>query len=219
MTPVDPDPRTAAAAQDFVSAATAFVQTLTAVPQEGWDRPGLGEWSIRSLAGHTARALVTVSDAVATPAATRDHDSAVAYYQAVLSVPSVAELNAAVARRGVEAGRQLGDDPVGTVEGWLRNARAAIETTDPDAVVTTRAGGMRLRDYLPTRSFELVVHTLDLTAALEDLGVRTGPLPAPAVQSTLRLAADIAAATGQGVPLLRALTGRGSLPAGFSVVP
>lgn len=49
-----------------------------------------------------------------------------------------------------------------------------LDDTDGTELVTTVAGGMRLADYLPTRVFELVVHTLDLAAAL---GLRAEPNP------------------------------------------
>ena len=39
------------------------------------------------------------------------------------------------------------------------------EATDPDLVVHTIAGGMRVAAYLPTRTFELCVHGLDIAAA------------------------------------------------------
>ena len=39
------------------------------------------------------------------------------------------------------------------------------EGTDPDLVVHTIVGGMRVAAYLPTRTFELCVHGLDIAAA------------------------------------------------------
>jgi hypothetical protein len=81
-------------------------------------------------------------------------------------------------------------------------------------VLTTIAGPMRLRDYLPTRTFELVVHGLDI-------GRATG-LPHGYDEASLAAAASLAATVGvrlgQGEDLLLALTGRAPLPAGFSVV-
>jgi hypothetical protein len=73
---------------------------------------------------------------------------------------------------------------------------------------------MRLIEYLPTRTFELVVHGLDLQTAL---GL---PLSAPAgpLASTLRLATDLALAQGLGPALLLTLTGRRPLPEGACVL-
>lgn len=43
---------------------------------------------------------------------------------------------------------------------------------DEDPLVTTALGGMRLRQYLPTRTFELVVHGVGIA--------RPAGLPVPA---------------------------------------
>lgn len=73
---------------------------------------------------------------------------------------------------------------------------------------------MRLLDYLPTRIFELTIHTLDLATAAA-LAV-TPPEAAARVTSTLVV--ELALSGGKIAPLLRATTGRGPLPAGFSVL-
>ena len=73
---------------------------------------------------------------------------------------------------------------------------------------------MRLADYLPTRTFELTVHTSDLCAAL-DLSL---DVPTSAGEVSLALLADLAVTTGRTGPLLRAATGRGALPPDFSVL-
>ena len=41
-----------------------------------------------------------------------------------------------------------------------------VDARDGTELMTTIAGGMRLSNYLPTRTFELAVHTADLTTAL-----------------------------------------------------
>ena len=43
----------------FADAAGWFVRTAALVGDR-WDRPGLGEWDVRALVGHTSRALLTV---------------------------------------------------------------------------------------------------------------------------------------------------------------
>jgi hypothetical protein len=80
--------------------------------------------------------------------------------------------------------------------------------------MTTIAGGMRLADYLPTRTFELAVHTTDLATAI---GVPPD-VPAIAAAQALHLVADLAVADGLAGPFLLAATGRRGLPAGFSVL-
>jgi hypothetical protein len=74
---------------------------------------------------------------------------------------------------------------------------------------------MRLADYLPTRTFELAVHTCDLATAL------AAPLDLPprAGRQALALVADLAAAPGEMAGrLLLVATGRDLDPFGASVL-
>jgi hypothetical protein len=80
--------------------------------------------------------------------------------------------------------------------------------------VTTFAGGMRLSDYLPTRTFELAVHTADLAVALD----LPADVPATAATQALHLVTELAVAGGLAGPLLLAATGRPGLPQGSSVL-
>jgi hypothetical protein len=89
-----------------------------------------------------------------------------------------------------------------------------IDTRDGTELVRTIVGGMRLADYLPTRTFELAVHTADLATAL---GVPP-EVPATAATQALHIVADLAVADGLAGALLLAATGRPGLPAGFSVL-
>ena len=89
-----------------------------------------------------------------------------------------------------------------------------LEDLAPDELVQTPAGGIRVDSYLASRTAELVVHTYDLAAAL-GLPVE---FPAPVLAETVGVLARTGAERGHGVELLRALTGRGGLDAGFSVV-
>ncbi|MDP9821889.1 hypothetical protein [Nocardioides massiliensis] len=45
----------------------------------------------------------------------------------------------------------------------VESARTALATAPAGRLVTTAAGGMRLRDYLPARTFELAAHCLDIS--------------------------------------------------------
>ena len=72
-----------------------------------------------------------------------------------------------MAERGREAGAALGADPAAAVAGIAARVLPVVGACDGTEVITTIAGGMRLADYLPTRTFELVVHTADLAAALD----------------------------------------------------
>ena len=106
----------------------------------------------------------------------------------------------------------LGDDPAGAVRLLLDAVTDDLARADARPVITTYAGGMRLRDYLPTRTFELVVHGLDIAAAVP---VRWTPPPA-ALAEAVALATEVAVRRGEGTILLRLITGRE--PGGLSIV-
>jgi uncharacterized protein (TIGR03083 family) len=193
----------------FGDAADWFVRTAALVGDR-WHRPGLGEWDVRALVGHTSRSLLTVETYLARPAPAVEVASAADYFRAT----SAAAADPAVAARGRDAGTALGADPVAAVAEIAARVVPLVEARDGTEIVTTFAGGMRLADYLPTRTFELAVHTTDLATAL---GVPPD-VPATAATQALHVVADLAAAAGRAGPLLLAATGRPGLPAGFSVL-
>jgi hypothetical protein len=193
----------------FADAADWFVRT-TALVGDRWHRPGLGEWDVRALVGHTSRSLLTVETYLARPAAAVDVASAAEYFRATRAVAA----DPAVAARGRDAGIALGADPAAAVAEIAARVLPVVDAQDGTELVTTIAGGMRLADYIPTRTFELAVHTADLAAAL---GVPP-EVPDTAAAQALQIVADLAVADGLAGPLLLAATGRPGLPAGFSVL-
>jgi uncharacterized protein (TIGR03083 family) len=202
--------------EDFRRAAEGFVDVMRRVPPDGWEGPGLGVWTVRDLAGHTSRALLTV-ESYLDPSTTTSSPSladADAYFAAAAAAGAHTDPDA-IAERGRQSGRALGDDPAGTAAAIRQRVLALVESADDAAVVTTPLNTMTLIGYLPTRTFELVVHTLDLAAAV---GV---PVPAgldrPMI-SCLAQAGRLAVRQGQAPDVLLALTGRRPLPDGFSVL-
>jgi len=193
----------------FADATEWFVRTAGLVGDR-WHLPGLGEWDLRALVGHTSRSLLTVEMYLARPAATVEVGSAIDYFRATRAAAAAP----AVAARGRDAGAALGTDPAAAVAEIAGRVLPLVGTRDGTELVTTIAGGMRLEDYLPTRTFELAVHTADLTTAL---GVPPDVPPTAALQA-LRMVTGLAVADGLAGPLLLAATGRPGLPAGFSVL-
>jgi hypothetical protein len=108
----------------------------------------------------------------------------------------------------------LGSDPTAAVQDIAARVLAQVQTASDEALVSTPVGGMRLIDYLPSRIFELAVHTLDIAAALPV----TVTLPEPVAAAALHLLADLALQPDKAAALLLAATGRRALPAGFSVL-
>jgi uncharacterized protein (TIGR03083 family) len=193
----------------FDAAAAWFLSSVDHVGDR-WGEPGLGEWTVRDLVGHTSRSLVTVETYLDAEPGEVTVRSALDYYLAVRAASS----GPAVAERGRQAGAAMGADPPGFLAALAERVRSKVEAAADDAFVASAAGGMRLADYLPTRTFELVVHTGDLAAAL---GLAVDP-PAEAAASALQLAGLLVREQGATVDVLLALTGRRPLPAGFTVL-
>jgi uncharacterized protein (TIGR03083 family) len=193
----------------FADAAQWFVRT-TALVGDRWHRPGLGEWDVRALAGHTSRSLLTVEMYVARPAAAVEVASAGDYFRATREMAAGPD----VAARGRDAGAALGADPAAAVAEIAGRVVPLVDACEGTELVTTIAGGMRLADYLPTRTFELAVHTADLATAL---GLPPD-VPETAAQQALQVVADLAVSGGRAGPLLLAATGRTGLPPGWSVL-
>lgn len=200
----------AASQRAFRAAAAWFAETVGAANGR-WEDPGLGVWTVRDLIGHTSRALVTVDAYLDTSQGSIDVDSAADYFAAASS--SLARA-ADVAQRGRDAGAALGVDIVESVSELVRLVVARIDAAAADTRVGTPVGGMYLAAYLPTRTFELAVHTCDLAAAVD----RPLDVPPDAALEALALAGELAVRGGQAGNLLLAATGRRPLPAGFTVL-
>jgi uncharacterized protein (TIGR03083 family) len=196
----------------FLAAAGTVADLVDAIPDTGWDGPGLGVWDLRALVGHTSRSLVTVITYLGQPAAAEEVGTSEAYYAAIARAGGAN--SPAVAERGRAAGAALGDEPAAAFRALLVDATAAVDRAADDDLLTTIVGGMRLTAYLPTRTFELAVHGADIAAA-------TGlpvTFPPAVLAEAVALAARTAVELGRGPAVLAALTGRAALPPGFSVV-
>ena len=119
---------------------------------------------------------------------------------------------AAIAARGRTAGAELGGEPIETLRRFAERTARALEDAADDESVRSPFGLMTLAEYLPTRTFELVVHTCDLAAAA---GLPLAPPPGPAA-SALRIVGALAGSSAGEV--LLTLTGRRTLAPGFSVL-
>jgi hypothetical protein len=197
----------------FASAAGSFATLVHSIPDGRWGGPGLGDWDLRSLVGHTSRSLITVSTYLQTTAEREDIATAAEYY-ARMNPSALGIDSSAIVERGRQAGRDLGDDPAAAVGGLVQRVLSDLATAGNPLVQVIGGLGIRLHTYLPTRTFELAVHGLDIAGAV---GI-PHRLPAGVLEEATLLATQTAAATGHGETVLLALTGRAALPPSFSVV-
>lgn len=184
-------------------AGSRFLQdAIDLIPDDGWDQPGLGTWTIRELVGHANRSHTLIEEYLLRPRPPEPLDGP--YFR-----PE------AIAARGREAVADLGDDPPAAVAAAAAAAIALIGRTDPDATVGSPIRTMALRQYVPSRTAELTIHALDVARAL-----RADLTPPPAaLQESLAFTAALSArrSAESGTAVLLALSGRGTLPDGYSV--
>ena len=196
----------------FSRSADAFVSLVGGIRADQWEDPGLGSWTVRSLTGHTARAVLTVESYLAQEEpGDVTIPTAEAYYTSVYQTFTDP---VAVAARGVEAGQWLAEDPVGLITAALSRTNSLIESQPENRIVSIGGMGILLTEYLRTRIFELTVHTIDLSKATGIAHL----LPTAAMADAAALAASVAVQRGSGEQLLLSLTGRETLPDTFSVV-
>lgn len=197
----------------FASAAQGFAALVRQIPDDRWDGPGLGDWTVRDLVGHTSRSLVTVSTYLKTTAQREDVVSATDYYVQMHSY-SASLGAAAIVERGRQAGRDLGEDPAAAIDALVPRVLAEVDAVDDPLIEVIGGLGIRLSSYLPTRTFEFAVHGMDIARAV---GIAFAP-PDDVLADAAVLAARVGVALGHGPAMLLALTGRADLPPGFSVV-
>lgn len=194
---------------DYAEAVAWWLDVVARVGDR-WADPGLGEWDVRALVGHTSRSLVTVEEYLAAPAdaiAVADAPGYVEATRAMLGGPGVTE-------RGIAAGAALGGEPEAALRELAARVLGLVDARTGAEPVTTLAGGMRLVDYLPTRTLELVVHGCDLATVL---GLDARPPTGPA-SATLTTLATLAVRGDRSAPVILALTGRDPLPPGFTLL-
>jgi uncharacterized protein (TIGR03083 family) len=198
----------------YAEAAATTADVVARIDHNHWSDPGLAEWDLRALVGHTSRALVNVLAYLDRPARTEDIPSPEAYYTLLPAQTGEGADATAVIQRGKQAGDALGANPAAAFRELADRAVARVAAADPAQLIQTIAGGIRVGSYVPTRTVELVVHGLDIAAAIDE--------PAAFSRNALAETAAVLARTGvergQGPDLLAALTGRATLPPGFSTV-
>ncbi|MGH9045278.1 MAG: maleylpyruvate isomerase N-terminal domain-containing protein [Acidimicrobiales bacterium] len=202
----------------FSCAVSGFCELVDRIGERDWDRPGLGEWDIRSLVGHASRSMSGIESYLGRSVEGPFVDGPVAYFHSALS-PDMDETtraarNAAIAQRGREAGAALGPNPAAALHELSGRVLALVGRTGEDEEVGSAAGPMTFGGFLPTRTFELAVHSIDVARAL---GLEVPDVLMPPIKASCILAGRLAAELSSAPDLLSLLTGRSGLPVGLSV--
>ena len=197
--------------ETYLEAGEYFASIVDSIDIDAFEAPALGEWCVRDLVGHTYRAFTTVLSYSSPSAEKVDFERPVDYFLRLLAgdvdYGQIAEL-------GRAAGLEIIDDPQMMVRGFAMYVKNKLEELSDGHIMGTPAGGMRLIDYLPTRTFELIIHTMDLTKAL---GAESNP-PQRGLESTLQIIGQLALHRGHAPELILSATGRHGLASGFTVL-
>ena len=197
--------------ETYLEAGDYFVSVVDSIEIDLFDAPALGEWCVRDLVGHTYRSFTTVLSYSAVPSNKVDFERPVDYFLRLLS----SDVNHGhIAERGRAAGLEIIEDPKMMVRGFAMYVKNKLEELSDDHIMGTLTGGMRLIDYLPTRTFELIIHTMDLIKAL---GVESSP-PRRGMETTLQMIGQLAVNRGYAQDLILSSTGRDGLARGFTVL-
>jgi mycothiol maleylpyruvate isomerase-like protein len=186
------------AVRAFRAASAFFVEVVAAVPPERYEEPWSDEWRVLDLIGHGNRANLLPVEYYERPVEAASADDLAEYL-----------LPENIAQRGREATAALGDDPVAAVRSASERVLAVIASAPDDAVVGTPFGERSLDSYLTSRTAELVLHGLDLDTPVDP--------PAEALAECGAFLVAQAVGAGRGVDVVRALSGRGTLPPEFNV--
>ncbi len=135
------------------------VDAVDALPAAAFVAPSrLPGWTTADLIAHLARSVTALMEGLAAPPPATVGPTAVDY---LTGVPGVADQIADRARR--ESAGRTPDALRDRLRSDVRSVAVSLaDEPDLDRLVATRAGGMRLGDYLVTRAVEGVVHGLDL---------------------------------------------------------
>lgn len=170
-----------------------------------WDLMAVGEWTVRELVAHGARAFKTVSEYV--EGDTKDPtriDTAAEYFRIVLAEQTP---HIHIANRARKEAREETDWVSATDRAW-NAAEFVVSKVPGDTDMHLFVGDMALDQYLATRIVELVVHGTDLAEAI---GIPSPP-PRAGSRVAIEVLLDLSTADDAG-SILRLLTGRsGALP-------
>ncbi len=193
-----------------------LAETLLASDEvaQAWERPSALEgYTVAGLAGHLARAVLTLERYLDEPVADAPPTDAAGYLVAVLGAhdPIGSDLHRTVRQRGDDEAAEGQAALVERLAAARRTLTARLADEDLQRPIAVLAGTvLPIEAYLETRLVELVLH-------LDDLAVSVGrddaaDVPDAAVESVARVLATLAARRVGGLPTIRSLARRERQP-------
>ena len=165
-----------------------ITETLRSVPADAWDRPALGQWNLHELVAHLFRAVTRVEAYLDQPvpahALPSEGSPPMADRVTYFHMDLAGEAAAIAERARRDAPTVNRPTAAADFEREWRAADARVRTLPPDHVTNSLRGAMRLDEYLATRVLELVVHHMDVRAAL-DLPPQSDPAAARLTMAVL----------------------------------
>ncbi len=193
----------------FENVGHTIIELVATITDTEFDMPGLGEWNVRELLAHTLRAYSLVGTYLDAGSVEGECANAGEYYRNALQGEAV---HAQIAQRARDAATDL-RDPVAQATTAITEGLARTATANDTDQVASFLGMMPFSEYLRTRLFEATLHGLDLINALG----RSVTLPPDAIRLTLATLLE-AGDDAKLTRILKALSGRGSLPVGFNML-
>jgi hypothetical protein len=114
----------------YAEAAATTADVVARIDHNHWSDPGLAEWDLRALVGHTSRALVNVLAYLDRPARTEDIPSPEAYYTLLPAQTGEGADATAVIQRGKQAGDALGANPAAAFRELADRAVARVAAAE-----------------------------------------------------------------------------------------
>ena len=199
--------------QQFLACAR-VAEDLIASPgvATAWDEPSaLDGYTVGGLAGHLARAVLTVSRYLDEPTPGSDVQStdAAGYFVRVLGThnPVDSDFHRRVRERSAQEAAQGSTELVARLHGIRTDLEDRLEATAPDRpVAVLEQTTLPLDEYLRTRLVELVVHLDDLAVSLGDPGPQD--VPDDAYETVVEVLATVAARRSGHLATIRSLARR-----------
>ncbi len=187
----------------FSMACQQFKEEVSLITPIDWEKPGLGNWDVKSLVGHAFRALTTLENYLeGTAPSSKTLKNAASYF--IIANLSDPKVNEGIEKRGIESAQMLGDDPISKIEESISKVDSLLLSVDSHTLLNTPFGAMDILDYLDTRSFELVVHSLDISKVIS----RSIKFKTELLNFVWKLLGEIAIEKGICEDLLLNITGR-----------